>query len=132
MAVDQRVKQMMEELGKALAQAIRTSSDVSEAIRKIRHRGMSPHLVLSCEQDAGGRLENRRNGMPLLGSADALSPGAAGEPSAGESEFRLNGRDVALLKSMGIDPTRRGRTPRRRRRRRGNRQRQGSAERRRS
>ena len=128
MAVDQRVKQMMEELGKALAQAIRTSSDVSEAIRKIRHRGMSPHLILSCERG----VEGRRNGMPVHGGADALPSGAAEEPSPGESEFRLNGRDVALLKSMGIDPTRRGRTPRRRRRRRAGRQRQGSAERPRS
>ena len=106
MAVDQQVKQMMEELGKAVAQAIRSSVDVSEAIRKIRHQGMSPHLVLSCERDVA--------------------------PTPGDSEFRLNGRDVALLKSMGIDPTRRGRTPRRRRRRRANRQRQGSTERRRS
>ena len=130
MAVDQRVKQMMEELGKALAQAIRTSSDVSEAIRKIRHRGMSPHLILSCERGVEDRLEDRGNGMPVHGGADALPSGAAEEPSPGESEFRLNGRDVALLKSMGIDPTRRGRTPRRRRR--ASRQRQGSAERRRS
>ncbi len=127
MAVDQRVKQMMEELGKALAQAIRTSSDVSEAIRKIRHRGMSPHLILSCERG----VEGRRNGMPVHGGADALPSGAVEELSPGESEFRLNGRDVALLKSMGIDPTRRGRTPRRRRRR-ASRQRQGSAERRHS
>ena len=121
MAVDHQVQRMMEELSRALAQAIRTSSDVSEAIRKIRHRGLSPHLLLSCERDAQLSPVTRRNvdgqGADIEIAGRQILPGeSAGNPAvSGEATFRLNGRDVALLKSMGIDPTRRGRARRGRR-----------------
>lgn len=122
MPVDNHVRQMMEELGRALVQAIRTSSDISEAIRKIRHQGFAPQLILSCEQD----------GAPQIRGVDfqPSGPRAESDPSekvargntngsgdARPPEFRLNGRDVSLLKSLGIDPTRRGRRPRHSRRR---------------
>ncbi len=126
MPVDNHVKQMMEELGKALVQAIRTSSDISEAIRKIRHQGFAPQLILSCEQDGEPELR----GVDFRPSRPSASPRAeieateqvapdisASERGARQPEFRLNGRDVSLLKSLGIDPTRRARRPRHSRRR---------------
>ncbi len=116
MAVDHQVRQMMRELSRALAQAIRTSSEVSEAIRKIRRQGHSPHLVLSCEK---GVLPAPRDAGADPGTADPalvlVGEPAAAEPAAAPPTFRINGRDVALLKSMGIDPTRRGRGNRGRR-----------------
>lgn len=127
MAVDHQVQQMMEELSRALARAIRTSSDVSQAIRKIRHRGLFPHLLLSCEREAGVPSAARRGAEADIEITERRGPPREpdGVPVVAEATFRLNGRDVALLKSMGIDPTRRGR--RRGRRRRGPR---GAAERR--
>ncbi len=121
MAIDHQVRQMMRELSRALARAIRTSSDVSEAIRKIRHQGHSPHLVLSCER---GCLPERRTAERRSASQrkdEGTADGSAadlvlvGKPVPAEPAFRINGRDVALLKSMGIDPTRRGRSSRGRR-----------------
>jgi hypothetical protein len=132
MAVDHQVQQMMEELSRALARAIRTSSDVSQAIRKIRHRGLSPHLLLSCERHAGVPSAARRGAeadIEISGRGDPPRE-PAGDPVAVEATFRLNGRDVALLKSMGIDPTRRGRARRRRGRGRRRREPRGAAERR--
>lgn len=81
----------MEELGRALVQAIGNSSDISAAVQKIRHQGFSLHLVLNCEQDA-----DRGAQMELLTRRHA----------AHAPTFRLNSDDVGFLKSLGIDPTR--------------------------
>lgn len=116
MAVEHQVRQMMRELSRALARAIRTSTDVSEAIRKIRHQGHSPHLVLSCEKGMAPERRTADRG-PRTADPAAADPllVAVGEPAPAEPTFQVNGRDVALLKSMGIDPTRRGRGSRGRR-----------------
>lgn len=91
MSTDQQVRQMMEELGRALVQAIGKSSDVSAAVRHIRHQGFSLHLVLNCDQDS-----ERGAQMELM----------TRQHVANAPVFRLNSHDVGFLKSLGIDPTR--------------------------
>lgn len=90
---DQDIQRMMKDLGRAVVHAISTSEDVSQVVRRIRHEGFSLSLVLNCEQDDGGRREAKLD----------LTPRPPASPS-----FRLDTKDVALLKSLGIDATRSG------------------------
>ena len=115
MPVDNRVRRMVEELRTALIQAIRSSDEVSEVVRKIRRQGLSLQLLLSCEQrdDPENRISDRRR--IGLGSGEAVPDPWRDRPGRKDAAFRLNGQDVTFLESMGIDPTRRVR-PRRRRR----------------
>ena len=90
--MDDKIWQMLQQLGRTLS----TSSEIRETVRKIRQQGYS--LYLDCKQDGGG------------GAQIELTPPAL--PPAREPAFRLDGKDVTFLKSLGIDPTRPG--PRRR------------------
>ncbi|RMH22487.1 MAG: hypothetical protein D6696_03455 [Acidobacteria bacterium] len=80
------MRQILDELERALALAISSSSDVSAAVRRIRHEGYSLSLILNCQPQRGTNGGERR-------------------PQS-EAVFRLDGRDVAFLKSVGIDGTR--------------------------
>ena len=83
---------MLDELSRALMQAISTSSEVSGTARKIRQEGYSVYLALDCKQDSERRTHQIE-----------LTPRKAPPPAP---EFRLDGSDVAFLKSLGIDATR--------------------------
>lgn len=158
MPVDHHVQRMLEELKGALARAIRSSSGVTDTIRKIRDQGFNLHLVLSFDHGADGSVEagllqpGRAPELRALAEPrDDRQRDAGGEPPTGrrrsghhleltpretpawvpaargvasdaadrdrklrQPTFRLSGYDVSLLKSLGIDPTRRGRPARRR------------------
>lgn len=81
---------MLLELGKAFRRTISSSSEVSLAVRKIHQEGYTLRLVLD-------RKEKEDNDGQQL----ELAPRPTCEPS-----FRLDGKDVAFLKSLGIDATR--------------------------
>jgi len=83
---------MLNELGRALMQAISTSSEVNGTARKIRQEGYSVYLALDCKQD------RERSTRQI-----ELTPRKDPSPAP---EFRLDGNDVAWLKSLGIDATR--------------------------
>lgn len=95
--LDEKVRHMLRDLGRALSDVIAESSEVSRTLRRIREEGYSLYLMVDC----------KREGMqpePL--------PLNAGRPSEAEPVFQINGLDLSFLRSIGIDPTRR---PRRRR-----------------
>ncbi len=99
-STEKNVQHLLNELGRALTDAIATSDDVSDAVRRIRAQGYALNLTLDCEQDGRGR-------------ARVSVPARAQRERKHESpSFRLDGQDVAILKSLGIDATR----PARRRR----------------
>jgi hypothetical protein len=118
MGSEDQVKQLFDDLGRALAEAIAASPDVTAAASHIRRQGFSLNLMLNCTQQserAGVPLETlfRKSDSPP--GPSALAPVIAdnqGSPSA-QAPFRLNIGDVAFLRSVGIDGTR----PARRRRR---------------
>jgi hypothetical protein len=144
---------MLEELKAALAKAIRSSSVVTDTIRRIREQGFNLHLVLSFDAESadGGappppelqtiaskpdshqasraaENQDERREQPSDFEETARPPAPpAWVPASGTREssiealsessrqptFRLSGYDVSLLKSLGIDPTRKGRQRRR-------------------
>jgi hypothetical protein len=90
---------MLRDLGRALAEAITDSSDVTGALRKLHEEGYSLFILLE-----------RREAT----DAEDSGEGAAAEPSAeqalarrAEPVFRIHGADLSFLRSIGIDPTRR-------------------------
>ena len=104
---------MLTEFGRALIQAISSSSDATGSVRRIRDEGFSIYLVMD------GRRRGERSAQRLelatrrAGDGDPRAEPRAGNTSnggRGESEtepvFRINSQDVTFLKSLGIDPTR--------------------------
>ncbi|HVS01292.1 MAG TPA: hypothetical protein VMT16_00860 [Thermoanaerobaculia bacterium] len=90
--LDTRLQQMLSELRRALYEAISDSSDVHRTWQLLREEGYSLHLVVDCKRE-----EERQD-------EEVLSTEHLEEPS-----FRIHGGDLAFLKSIGIDPTRRTR-----------------------
>ena len=98
--VDDRIKQLLRDLGTAINESISGSDDVNKQIQKIREEGYNLYVVL----DATIGL-NRQD--------DAEQPAEVVVKSSKDVQFRININDLALLRSLGIDPTRKVRTARR-------------------
>jgi hypothetical protein len=107
--LNDKLHHMLRDLRRALSEAISESSEVSRTLRKIREEGYSLYLLVDCKREGA-------DGEPL-----ALTPQGTPEvPAAahraaqrGEPNFQIDGRDLFFLRSIGIDPTRRLRRPRR-------------------
>jgi hypothetical protein len=103
MHVDDRIKQLLRDLGTAINESISGSEDVNRHIQRIRDEGYDLYVVL----DATIGL-NRQDGEEEP-AADVVTPQ---EPPK-EVQFRINVNDLALLRTLGIDPTRKVRSTRR-------------------
>ncbi len=88
MPVD-HIHQILQSLGRTLAHAIARSSEVSGIVRRIHREGYSLSLVLQ---------DGKRSAQVEL-----TAPRPPRDPA-----FRLGGKDVTFLKSLGIDATRSG------------------------
>lgn len=104
--MDDKIKQLLRELGSAINESISNSEDVNEHIQRIRDEGYNLYVVLDATI-----------GLNRLGEEEETPPPA---PSAGmlvksdrEVQFRINVNDLALLRALGIDPTRKVRGARR-------------------
>lgn len=87
------IRQWLHDLGKAVAEAMAGSDDVTETVQRIQDQGFSLYLVLDAKEDP----------------KDQETKIQVNAPPDRPAEFRLGGEDVAFLRSMGIDPTRTGR-----------------------
>ena len=103
--VDDKIKQLLRELGSAINESISSSDDVNKHIQRIRDEGYDLYVVLDATI-----------GLNKQGSEDE----PAAEPTAElivksdkEIQFRINVNDLALLRALGIDPTRKVRNVRR-------------------
>jgi len=98
--VDEKIKQLLRELGTAINESISGSDDVNKQIQRIRDEGYNLYVVL----DATIGL-NRQD--------EPEQPTEVIVKSDKEVQFRININDLALLRALGIDPTRKVRTTRR-------------------
>lgn len=105
--MDDRIKQLLRELGTAINESISGSDDVNRQIQKIRDEGYNLYVVL----DATIGL-NRNEDEESEGTGTEL---ALREEPREEKEitFRINVNDLSLLRSLGIDPTRKVKSARR-------------------
>lgn len=109
--MDDKIKELLRDLGSAINESISSSDDVNRHIQRIRDEGYNLYVVL----DATIGL-NRTDGE------EEVSDVPQGEPRTSELvvrdekrevQFRIDVKDLALLRSLGIDPTRKVRTARR-------------------
>jgi hypothetical protein len=111
MALDERTRAALRELGNALNEAISSSERVHEILQRIREDGNDAYLVL----DATVALETRgRRAQAALPSI--RRGGHARREEAEGASFKIDVKDLHFLRSVGIDPTRAPRAPRGRRR----------------
>ena len=94
--LNERLQSMLSEFRKALYEAISDSNDVHRTWRQLREEGYSLYLLVDCKRQEA-----------LEVSAAAAERGKA--PLPPDPVFQINGTDLAFLKSIGIDPTRRRR-----------------------
>ncbi|MEK6373254.1 MAG: hypothetical protein AABO58_11215 [Acidobacteriota bacterium] len=105
--MDEKIKQLLRELGAAINEAISSSDEVNQHIQRIRDEGYDLYVVLDATI-----------GLNKHGSEDGEVPASAPSTelivkSDKEVQFRINVNDLALLRSLGIDPTRKVRHARR-------------------
>lgn len=97
----------MEQLSVQLSEAISESAALGETLDAVRQAGYAVYLLLDCkpqgEENASGREESRQDRASLQGAPD---PGTV-VAGASDVAFRIDSRDLAFLRSLGIDPTRR-------------------------
>jgi hypothetical protein len=104
--VNDKIKQLLRDLGTAINESISGSEDVSRHIQKIRDEGYNLYVVLDATI-----------GLNKQGEEEEEQP----QPSAGQLivrdrrdvQFRINVNDLSLLRGLGIDPTRKVRGTRR-------------------
>ena len=102
--VDDKIKQLLRELGIAINESISSSDDVNRQIQKIREEGYNLYVVL----DATIGLNKEGEEVPASEPTTELVV-----KNDKDVVFRININDLALLRALGIDPTRKVRTLRR-------------------
>lgn len=108
--MDDKLKQLLKELGDAINESISASRYVNDQIRKIRDEGYNLYVFLDATIGLNRDDESSEVTTPALRSTLPAMPSAVNE---GEVQFRINFNDLTFLRGMGIDPTRKVKTPRR-------------------
>jgi hypothetical protein len=100
--VNDRIKQLLRELGTAINESISSSDDVHRHLQRIRDEGYDLYVVLDATI-----------GLNKQGEDDEEPAPAALAVSDKDVQFRINVNDLGLLRALGIDPTRKVRSARR-------------------
>ncbi len=93
--MNQRLKQLMKELGEAINESLAESEQIADVIGKIKAGGYDVFLVL--EATIGfNKADEQPAGRPtLVGKNATVSQNA-------DPEFKVNAQDVKFLKSLRI------------------------------
>lgn len=100
--VDDKIKQLLRDLGTAINESISGSDDVNRQIQRIRDEGYNLYVVLDATIGLNKDGEESEETAELTAVKDEK-----------EVQFRINVKDLALLRALGIDPTRKVKTARR-------------------
>ncbi len=101
--MNDRIKQLLRELGTAINESISSSEVVNRHIQRIRDEGYDLYVVLDAT------IGLNKQGEESAGEPAEVVAAVAEK----EVQFRINVNDLALLRSIGIDPTRKVKTTRR-------------------
>jgi hypothetical protein len=100
MELSDNLRDMLKELGQAINESISGSGRVHESIQRIRDEGYNLYMVLDAK--VGVKREARSRGRRAAARAEETK----GKTSEERAAFRINLKDLHILKSLGIDPTR--------------------------
>lgn len=110
--MDDRIKQLLRDLGTAINESISGSEDVGRHIQRIRDEGYDLYVVL--DATIGLNRQDGEDSEPAEVAEPATAIVRSEQPrSAREAQFRINVDDLSLLRSLGIDPTRKVKSLRR-------------------
>ncbi len=102
MALDEKTRGLLRELGAALNQAVSSSEKVHDLLAKIRAEGTDAYLVLDATIVLDKR--GRRSSAALPSIRRGALPGTREDGE--HAPFQINVKDLGFLRSVGIDPTR--------------------------
>ena len=101
--MNDHLRAMLKELGQAINESISGSDRVHDSIRRIREEGYNLYMVLDAKVGVGrteGRARAARRRPTVAPVVERVATGDA------RAAFVINVKDVRILKSLGIDPTR--------------------------
>lgn len=103
--MDDKIKHLLRELGTAINDAISSSENVNQHIQRIRDEGYNLYVVLDATIGLNRMGEDEETPAP--------APSGMHVKSDREVQFRIDVNDLAMLRALGIDPTRKVRGARR-------------------
>lgn len=104
--MDDKIKQLLRDLGTAINESISGSDDVSRHIQRIRDEGYNLYVVLDATIGLNRQDEEGEDQQPVSTAELVVRDGSR------DVKFRINVNDLSLLRGLGIDPTRKVRTRR--------------------
>lgn len=109
--MDDRLKQLLKELGAAINESISASEEVNQQIQRIKDEGYNLYVFL----DATIGL-NREGDTDTSETTERHEVGAAmvRRELPKEVQFRIDMNDLNFLRTLGIDPTRKVKRPKHR------------------
>ena len=90
--MDAKLRRLLQDLRGAISKTLTESPDVERSMGRIREEGWSVYLVVDRKRE-----DETPEGIELT----------ADRTPSGEAVFRIDSQDLAFLRSIGIDPTRR-------------------------
>ena len=108
--MDDRIKQLLRDLGTAINESISGSDEVNRQIQRIRDEGYNLYVVLDATIGLNRNDGDEEGEQPEMSTELTLREK---NPDDREVHFRINVNDLGLLRSLGIDPTRKVKTARR-------------------
>ena len=115
--MDDRIKQLLRDLGTAINESISGSDDVNRQIQRIRDEGYNLYVVLDAtiglnkqDEEGEGGVEQKHEPQQEQQTQPKAELVVSNDKDV---QFRININDLSLLRALGIDPTRKVRTTRR-------------------
>jgi hypothetical protein len=107
--LDDRIRQLLKELGDAINESISESTDVNDRIQRIRDEGYNLYVVLDATI---GLNKDDESGETAPVGEQAPTVALTKSPRR-DVQFRIDISDLGFLRSIGIDPTRKVKSHRR-------------------
>ena len=98
-ALDAKIRRLLKDLREVLSRAMDESTEIQDSVDRVRQEGWALYLVVDRRRE-----DETPEAFELTGGKEKPQP---------EPVFRIDGRDLSFLRSIGIDPTRRVRRRRR-------------------
>jgi hypothetical protein len=107
MALDEKVRAYLRELGAALNEAVSSSEKVHEILAKVKSEGYGAYLCLDATVALEKRGRRSSAALPTIRRGGLAASKAEREADGMDTAvFQINVKDLGFLRSVGIDPTR--------------------------